>query len=355
MDFDRDRLDTEWTTLIAIREALGIAVKDKLSPTYSQSLALGRQLAPALYDPKISLISRSAESPTAREFRQHAEILSGIENRAVDPLELIDPEIRKFARLYKADPGKLEIEKRYKQLIDARQYFTPKKYTETQLILHDLHGIKRGIPMPSKAKGRFLQFKLSKERGLRIYLLHPDPPEHSTGADLIYETYWEKKKLARLAVIQYKICKGRAIYSSQAKNLEQQLERLQRVFCNAGLCRPWEKSSDEFRYRLPHCTAFLRPTDELQQPDSNFLSSGLHVPICVAHKSWEDTGRGGRKIVKNRIRSSSVSHKVFEELFNAGLLGSRWFTYDEIKRLYKEHGVLDTDERILLHAQEFDV
>jgi hypothetical protein len=350
---NKERLDAEWTALAAIREALGIAVKDKSSPTYSQSLAFGKNIAPTLYDPEFSLIVRAEEPPTAREFRQRAEILSKIDNRVVPPLELLDPEIQEFERLSTADPQKGEIQKRLKQLRDARKYLAPQKYTETQLILHDYHNVKRGIPLPPSAKGRYQQFQIFKERGLRIYLLHPDPPEHSMGADLIYETYWEKKKLARLSVIQYKICKGNVLYSSQAKNLEAQMDRLKSVFCDAGLCKPWDKSKQ--RYRLPYCTAFLRPTDELQNPDATLISSGLHVPICVAQNSWESTGRGGKKLDKAKIRSSSVTHKVFEELFNASLLGSRWFTYSEIEKLYQKHGILDSPDRILIHAQEFDI
>lgn len=45
-------------------------------------------------------------------------------------------------------------------------------------------------------------------------LLHPDPPEYSLGADLIYETYWEKKKLARIVLIQYKVWDGETLYLS---------------------------------------------------------------------------------------------------------------------------------------------
>jgi hypothetical protein len=354
MEFDKQRLDVEWTTLIAIREALGIAFKDKLSPTYAQSLSVGKELAPELYDPDVSLLARSDEPPTAREFRQRAEVRSRIEERSVTPLELIDPEIKEFERLHAVDPEKTEIEKKLKQLYDARQYFIPRKYTETQLILHDLHNVKRGIPLPTVAKGRYRQYRISKDRGLRIYLLHPDPPEHSMGADLVYETYWEKRKLARIAVVQYKICSGRAIYSSQSRNLEAQMLRMHNVFCDSGLCDPWNKDSEQ-RFRFPFCAAFLRPTDELQEPNSTLISSGLHVPICIAQKSWEDTGRGGKKLDKSKIRNSSVTHKVFEELFNASLLGSRWFTYDEIEKLYREHGMLESDDRVMLHAQEFGI
>jgi hypothetical protein len=63
--------------------------------------------------------------------------------------------------------------------------------------------------------------------------------------------------------------------------------------------------------------------------------------------------RGGKKISRKNIRSECITHKVFEELFNTNMLGSRWLTYDEMEELYIKHGILESDERIILHAQEF--
>jgi hypothetical protein len=67
----------------------------------------------------------------------------------------------------------------------------------------------------------------------------------------------------------------------------------------------------------------------------------------------QDTGRGNKKIESKVIRSEAVTHKVFEEMFNANLLGSRWLTYEEIETLYRDHKVLEPTERIVLHVQEF--
>jgi len=44
---------------------------------------------------------------------------------------------------------------------------------------------------------------------------------------------------------------------------------------------------------------------------------------------------------------------IFE--YNANLLGSRWLTYSEIEDLYKKHKILNSSEKIILHAQEFNV
>jgi len=46
---------------------------------------------------------------------------------------------------------------------------------------------------------------------------------------------------------------------------------------------------------------------------------------------------------------------VFEELFNANMLGSKWLTYEELEKLYREHKILEADEHIIIHAQEFGV
>jgi len=48
-----------------------------------------------------------------------------------------------------------------------------------------------------------------------------------------------------------------------------------------------------------------------------------------------------------------VSQRLFEELFNRGMLGSRDIPYDQIEALYKEHAILQVHERIIVYAQEF--
>lgn len=356
--FDRERLDAEWVTLNAIREMLGIALKGRLQPTYDQSLAFGKVLAPKIFSSDASIIGKGNESQLAQEYRQAAEAQSAIDKRIVPPLELIDVDIDRFNNLLSNAGEKYDLIKRRLNILqNVRLQFLPKSYTENQLILRDLFKVQRDIPIPPIEGDTYREFQLTEDRGLRLRLLHPDPPEHLVGADLIYETYWDKKKVARLALVQYKIWDGETLLTSQAKNLKKQLAKLSSIFCEVGLCEPYKDSARLDAYRLPSCTAFLRPTDKLQDPDSRLISSGLHIPICVTSRSWENTGYegDGEKIERKRIRSESISHKVFEEMFNTNMLGSRWFTYNEIEQLYRDHKILQPNERIVLHAQEFGV
>jgi hypothetical protein len=350
--FDR-RLDAEWATLNAIREMLGIALKGRVAPTYAQALDVGKVIAPQIYATESSLLGRDREPQLVQEYRQRADALSQIRGQVVKPLEVLDEDIQTQRRLVMTSGDRDLIQKRMDLLENIRPYFLTKPFTENQLIIRDVFKIERGLPTPPIEGDRFRDFKVSDERGLRIRMLHPDPPEHAIGADLIYELYWDKKQLARIALIQYKIWNGRTLYLSQASNVEEQMRKLREIFCDKDLCKPFEGSARTQSYRLPYCSAFLRPTDKIQDPDTRLISSGLHTPICVAFRAMEDTGRGSKKIESKIIRSEAVSHKVFEEMFNANLLGSKWLTYDEIEKLYREHKVLEPTERIVLHAQEF--
>ena len=353
--FDRERLAVEWSTLNAIREMLGIALKGSMMPTYQQSIEFAKAISPSLFDSKDSLLGKSRETQLVEEYRQKTQALSQKDDREVPPTEIIDRDIKELRDLIQVKSENDLMRKKLGVLEKTRSKLLPKKYTENQLILHDLFKVKRKIPIPPIEGDTFREFQLTEDRGLRIRLLHPDQPEQVLGADLIYETYWDKRELLRLAVVQYKIWNRRTLYTSQANNLEAQLDKLKKVFCDGGLCQPPEESRRKDAYRLPFCAAFLRPTDKIQSPNSHFISSGLHVPICVVRRSWEETGRGGKKIESKNIRSESLSHQVFEEVFNTNMLGSRWLTYSEVEELYKKHKILDESEKVILHAQEFSI
>ncbi len=192
----------------------------------------------------------------------------------------------------------------------------------------------------------------SIDRALRIRVLHPDKPEHTRGADLIYEFCDQESRIARIALLQCKIWDGHTLRFSDAKNLDAQLQRLSSVSCEQELCNCPNFEQPPKGYRLPYCAAFLRPTDRLQRPDATLVSSGTHVPVCVARTvSLESTG--GRALRRDPLRGRSVSQRLFEELFNRGMLGSRWLPYQEIEALYREHRILDSDQRIIVYAQEF--
>jgi hypothetical protein len=347
------RLDAEWAALNAIREMLGIALKGRSSPTYSQALDVGKVVAPQVFAMERSLLGRGREPQLVQEYRQKADALSQIRGEVINPLQVLDEDIAIQRRLVGTTGNRDLIQRRLDALENVRPYFLPRPYTENQLILRDLFKVDRKLPTPAVEGDSFRDFKLSDERGLRIRMLHPDPVEHAVGADLIYEHYWDKKQMGRLALIQYKIWNGKTLYLSQASNVEAQMTKLRDIFCGNDLCKAFEGGARTEAYRLPYCSAFLRPTDKIQDPDTRLFSSGLHTPICVAFRMMEDTGRGSKKLDSKMIRSESVSHKVFEEMFNANLLGSKWLTYEELEKLYREHHVLEADQRIVLHAQEF--
>lgn len=77
---------------------------------------------------------------------------------------------------------------------------------------------------------------------------------------------------------------------------------------------------------------FLRPTSKMQNSDSKMVSTGLHIPVCEVKKIMESE----RSLTKDSVKGKNVSYKIFDELFNARMIGSRWLTYDEHIDFYKE-------------------
>ena len=207
------------------------------------------------------------------------------------------------------------------------------------------------LPSP-RAGDKYTEYLLPFERALRIRVLHPDQPEHSSGADLVYEFCDETARLVRLAFVQYKIWDGRNLRFADSKNLDAQLKKLEQITCQRGWCRCRENDGPPKSYRLPFCAAFLRPTDRLQRPDAALISSGIHVPVCIAGTASLNEN-GGRVLRRDPIRSRAVSQRLFEELFNRGMLGSDWLKYEDVETIYREHRILETDQRIVVYAQEF--
>lgn len=351
--YSQERLDAEWATLNAIREMLGIGLKGRIRPTYAEALDFGKELAPEMFDTDASLLGRDREPPLALEYRQRAEALSRRRGQPVTPLEALEEELESLHQLVDTGGDKSQIVKRIAQLEDIKPHFLPTPHTENRLILRDMYAAERNLPSPPVVGNRHKDFQLANGRAMRVRLLHPDAPEHATGADLIYEHHWGKKLTVRIAVVQYKIWNGQTLYLSQATSLASQMDKMKAAFCDTGLCELSKHSARTDAYRLPYCSPFVRPTDKLQYPESRLISSGLHLPVCVAMRTAEDTGRGGKKIERKTIRSESVTHKVFEEMLNANLLGSRWLSYDELEELYSKHGIIEPYERVVLQAQEF--
>jgi hypothetical protein len=346
------RLDVEWAVASAIRDLMGIALKGVQEPTYAAALALGAELVPSLLG-EGSLLGSHAEPPELRLYRERAEAESVVRGTRVTARRLIRREIRALERLLAENPDKPALEKRLRRHQQLLHALTKRVLSEHQAIQRDAFTARHELPVLPIPETGYVDYRLPKGTGLRIRVLHPDRAEAATGADVIYEMYSDRKKTARIAALQYKLWDGRALYFSKASGLGEQLERLDARFCKAGLCatNPEERE----RYRLPACAAFLRPTDRLQSPDARLISSGLHIPVCGVFRCQTWTQRKRPMLERKFFRRECVTHKVFEELFNTGILGSRWLTYAEIEAFYRSAEILNPGEHILLHAQEFAV
>src|SRR5205823_54496 len=170
-------------------------------------------------------------------------------------------------------------------------------------------------------------------------------PEHKIGADLIYENYDTEDETVRLAFVQYKLWDRKVFYYDE--RMDKQIQKMFALTCaKGGLCAsPSER--EMWVYRLPYCTAFFRPTDRLQSPNSTLHSTGVHMPICAMNFSWENTERGAKVLKKSKILINSVTHRVFEELFICSSLGSKKYRWAELERLYEKFNIFEHEETVI--------
>jgi hypothetical protein len=346
------RLDAEWIAANALREVIGIAQKH--TPTYSDTIEIASSIAPNLFSEGSFLLAAN-ESLLVRQYRQKADVMREVRGTEVTPLEAIDEDIEDYeGLLHVSEKNNTLLWRHLNRLKNARARLIQDRYTESQSILRDIYDAERDLPITGKGKG-YRDFQVTDDRGLRIRLLHPDPPESALGADVIYESHWTSRKMVRIVAVQYKMWNSERLYLSQSGNLQEQLDKLNETLCSRDLCKAFSKSKRKDAYRLPFCAAFLRPTDKIQSADQRLQSSGYHIPICAVARSWTVTSKGGKMLESKIIRGESVTHRVFEELFNNGMLGSRWLTYPEIEALYQGTGILDGTDQIRIHAQEFGI
>jgi hypothetical protein len=349
-----ERLDAEWETLNALRELLGIAAKGPATPSYEQALALGQELAPDLYGIDASLIARAQEPQLVRQYRQKADAISTSSNQKTDPLAVVNKDIDEYEQLVAVKGRRDQLERTLNRLYGVREYFVGRQYTENQILIHDVFKAHRPqLPSPPVDTDSYREYRLPHGGALRIRLLHPDPPEHLTGADLVYEICDPTKRLVRLAFVQYKVWTRDTLYLSGTKNLGKQLNHLAETACVGGLCKSEGLLDPPESYRLPFCAAFLRPTDKLQSPTNKLISRGLHVPVCIANRIRANRVPEADVIERGDLRGCSVSNKIFEEMFNRNMLGSTWISYEDVERVYRDRKILAPDRRIVLHAQEF--
>ena len=139
------------------------------------------------------------------------------------------------------------------------------------------------------------------------------------------------------------------MYFSDTRML-QQLKKMENFICRNGICECENNNS----YRFPCCSAFLRPTDKLQNPNQALRSTGEHLPLCHISECISKTNRGAEVLEYNIIKKVSLSEDIFEELFNQGKVGSRPLTLRELSELYKDTSIIsDKDHKLLLYVQEY--
>lgn len=348
----KDRLAAEWLLVVALREGLDIALQQDQPVTYRQAVNFGEKVAPTVLGKENRILLGVRESNDARLYEQLATAESARTGLNISRLEYIDREIAKLSAGIAGSGTELSLaEGQLESLRRVRAEIIPKEYTENRLIVRDAYSVERRLPISQKGED-YKEYVLADERRLRVRVLHPDPPEHKIGADMIYEYHDLDAGLVRVCFVQYKRWDGKSL--SRDPRMEKQMERMKAIGCDGIFCKePLSGGGNQHAFRFPHCAVFLRPTDELQNRDARLISSGLHIPLCVANAKWTVNRNGGSSIYKTSVDKFSVDHGLFEDLFYKAFLGSNWLQAEELESVYKSTGVLDDEEFLVFHAQEY--
>ncbi|EJQ2920759.1 hypothetical protein NYH66_003262, partial [Salmonella enterica] len=259
-----ERINQEWIALNAIRGMVKIASKGSMSKsTYDNALDLGGVLYPELLGPENSLLRRERESDTTKEYRQKAELRSIRNDSPITALELVLTDIEDYeslisiAKINKDDKQKTDqLKRRLAQLVKAKSELEIRSHSENQLIFRDAYNAERNLPELSRGHA-YKDFELPDGNNLRLRVLHPDRPEHITGADIIYERHNKKSGKISVVVVQYKIWEEKKLYISDPR-MKTQIDKMKKFTCGNDICVHQEGDNT---YRFPCCAGFLRPTD----------------------------------------------------------------------------------------------
>ncbi len=355
---DSGRLDPEWLTLNAVRDLMRLAVRGDFSKsTYNQALELGATICPKILGSDVSVLRKERESELTKEYRQRATYRSIRDSMEITALSLVQDDINEFESLVaaaKESKNKTKVDKlqrKLKKLYAAEEEINPDKSSENQLIFRDAIKVDRGLPVLTEGKN-CRTFELFDQNILTIRVLHPEIPEHITGADLIYEKYDKDTNTVIIALVQYKIWENKKMYFSNNdsnKRMLRQIDKMKTFLCDKGICR----DKNENQYRFPCCSAFLRPTDKLQSPNQAFISTGEHLPICHIEECITISPGGAKVLEYDNVRKISLSHDMFEELFNQGKIGSKRLSLEELANLYKGSDIVSKKDSMLLYAREY--
>ena len=359
MEINQTRLDPEWVTLNAVRDLIRLAAQgDTSKSTYNKALELGSVICPEILGKEVSILSRDRENDLTKEYRQRATYKSIKEGKKITALFLIQEDIGEYEGLLmiaKTSNDKTKTDKlqrKLKTLYTSEEELNPDKNSENQLIFRDAYKVDRNMPMLIEGKNN-RSFRVSNNNILTIRVLHPEIPEHITGADLLYERYDKKTNTVIIVLVQYKIWENRRMNISENASNERmlgQIGKMENFLCGKGICKEKKNRKD---YRFPYCSAFLRPTDKLQSPNQAFISTGEHLPVCHINDCATYTRRNAKVLEYEKIKDVSLSHEMFEELFNQGKIGSRPLSPIELAALYEDSSIISKKDQLLLYAQEY--
>lgn len=353
---DIDRLNAEWVSLNAFRGLSKIASQgDMVKSNYDNALQFGGAVYPELLGDDVSVLKRERESGTTKEYRQKARLSSIRDGVTVEAIKLLKDDISEYEGLLSIAESERDskqrvdqLKKKLGQLYKAKAEIEPEGHSENQLIFRDAYNVDRVIPTLAHGKGS-RDFELPNDKVMRLRVLHPDRIEHITGADLIYERHSPTEEKVSIVAVQYKIWEKRKMYLTDERMLGQ-LDKMRSFLCDKDICKA---DSEDHGYRFPCCSAFLRPTDKLQRPDQDFISTGEHLPICKIDECKSVGTRGAEILEYKNMKEISLSSEMFEHLFNKGKIGSKEMSYSELVDLYESFVIETSRERVVIYAQEF--
>lgn len=346
---ENERRNEAFHLLCGIREAVSIAKRTNQSIPYKKALDIARDISPDLYKEVSDLLTKPNESELVKYYKQKALIASKESGTTVLPETFIIQDLESEKKFLELGENANLIQKKIYGLEAALEYFRPEDISENSILNHDFSLTTKHPFFEKKIydTAKVKDYELSDNRILRLRLLHPDKAERVIGSDLVYEQFNLRTNRVRFVHLQYKTWNNKALYFSNG-NIVEQLEKLDKNLCKSGFCQNEKGKRNSENYRLPFCSAFLRPTNSLNQPDSNLISSGIHLPICMVNKIRETDN----KISQKNVVGKNIGHRVFEELFIDNIIGSNWISIDNLEKFYKDKGITSQTARIRVHAQE---
>jgi hypothetical protein len=340
-DDDLNRIDIEWLIYNAIREGTALSLGSIESVGHQDTLRFAQRLAPNLFASSDSHLFRELESTESREVRDIARATN------VSFEVALNTEINRYENLVNSNKNEpLEsLNKRLSRLRKLQSETKSQEYYEGKLIERDAR-LGGNLPkLPNNSDGYF-DFTLPAGKVMRIRVTHETKIEEINGADLIYEHHDPEKDRVHITAVQYKILINNK-YIQKSQRLKRQLIRLDKCFCQELPCKDNNEEKNKFSFRFPTCTAFLRPTYRLQSSNSRIMSRGFYLPICLVNSLWENNQEISEQIVGGQV----IRQAVFDELFNANLIGSKWIDTKRLDEIYKNQGILRSSETAVVHVR----